>query len=109
MTHAKQSWPIGRLALAAGLLLAGLALVLGPSEAQVKKLPPLPVPADLKLVPTDALFFGTVRVADLKRNELVQKALEAGGKRQEEKLKEALKVLLVPPETVERATVVLAL
>ncbi len=100
--------PFGRVALA-GFLLALAGLTAGPWGAAADKEPALPPPlaADLKLVPPDALFFATMRVGDLKKAPLADKALDLLRLNDERAVREALKLLLLPPEAIERATVVL--
>src|SRR5436309_2277273 len=72
-------WPLGRLALGAVLSLVAGALLSGPATSQPEpKLPPR-LPLDLKLVPTDASAFVTIRVADLKDLPAFDKVLPAVG------------------------------
>jgi hypothetical protein len=97
-----------RLAPAAILLCAGLAVALQPKGAGAAK-KPASLPSDLKLVPPDAMLFASVRVADLMANAEVKKAMQSADKEQQKALKEALRKLPVPPETIERFTVVVLL
>ncbi len=108
-THSTtRRWPLGPLALGAGILLAlaGLTTVPGGTAADKEPALPVPLPADLKLVPPDAIFFVTVRLGDLKKP-LADKALNLFSADEGRNVREGLKRLLLPPEAIERATVVL--
>ncbi len=92
---------------AALALLAVLALVGGPAPSLAQPKAEAPVlPSDLALVPGTAYAFVSVRVADLYASPLVAKLLPAFGMDRHSALAELLRALPLPPNEIERATLV---
>ncbi len=87
--------------LAAGVLAAALSGLCGQEKKES-------LPADLDAVPRDALYFATVRLGDLWSSDAAKPLREQMAKEAPEVLRQMEADVGVPPEEVERLTMVVA-